>query len=192
VVERRVDGADDFEALVRDGLQHLFDPAYLQTHPLAAYIDAARSDRVARGRLVRQALLDAIQALHPGSSVTAASHAWRAYRILELRYVAGHDVGEVAAQLALSKRQYHREHHRAIEAVASVLRERGQTPKGHDQLARVEAQRLVDEDSVASVDVVEALRGVRDLVQPLCRQLGATRLRLCRSPASASHGARPC
>jgi CheY-like chemotaxis protein len=185
-MDGRIDAGTELVALVRDGLQHLFDPAYLQTHALAAFTDAAPGDRIARGRLVRQALLDAIQALHPGSSVTAASHAWRAYRILELRYVAGHEVGDVAVQLALSKRQYHREHHRAIEAVASVLRERGPAPgsppgraavggaNGGAELTRLEAQRLVDEDGAQSVDVVEVLRGVRDLVQPLCTQLGAT------------------
>jgi CheY-like chemotaxis protein len=185
-MDGRIDAPDELVALVRDGLQHLFDPAYLQTHALAAFTDAAPSDRIARGRLVRQALLDAIQALHPGSSVTAASHAWRAYRILELRYVAGHEVGDVAAQLALSKRQYHREHHRAIEAVASVLRERAGAPgtpapavssdsgaNGSD-LTRLEAQRLVEEDGAKAIDVAEVLRGVRDLVQPLCTQLGAT------------------
>ena len=184
-MDGRIDAPDELVALVRDGLQHLFDPAYLQTHALAAFTDAAPSDRIARGRLVRQALLDAIQALHPGSSVTAASHAWRAYRILELRYVAGNEVGDVAAQLALSKRQYHREHHRAIEAVASVLRERGRAPgtsppaapsdpgaNGSD-LTRLEAQRLVEEDGAKPIDVAEVLRGVRDLVQPLCTQLHA-------------------
>jgi CheY-like chemotaxis protein len=201
LIDPPADGPDEFELLVRDGLQHLFDPAYLQTHTLAAYTGAASSDRIARGRLVRQALLDAIQALHPGSSVTATSHGWRAYRLLELRYVEAREVADVAAELALSKRQYHREHGRALKAVASLLAERWRRPAppegpsldtrpgGTADLARMEARRLVDGDHASAVDVGEVLRGVRELVGPLCTASNAAlRLELPVQPVAALGG----
>jgi CheY-like chemotaxis protein len=197
LIDQPADAPDEFDLLVRDGLQHLFDPAYLQTHALAAYTGAASSDRIARGRLVRQALLDAIQALHPGSSVTATSHGWRAYRLLELRYVEAREVADVAAELALSKRQYHREHGRALKAVASLLAERWRRPRSEAPSSdtspeaptdptRMEARRLVDGDRASAVDVGEVLRGVRELVGPLCAASNASlRIELPAQPVAA-------
>jgi CheY-like chemotaxis protein len=198
-MDERRDMPDELEPLVRDGLQHLFDPSFLQTHPLAAFTGAAPSDRIARGRLVRQALLDAIQALHPGASVTATSTGWRAYRILELRYVGGHDVAEVARELALSKRQFHRVHSRALQAVTSVLRERwgrvgppapvrsAAADRRAAELTRLEARSLLLDEPASAVDLVEVLQGVRDLVKPLCATLGATiRLELPAQPVAVT------
>ena len=177
------DPPEEFTELVRDALLHLYDLAYLQTHALVAIAAAAEPRQAASGKLLRQALLDAIGALHPGSGVAAASRAWRAYRILELRYVVGSEVDEVIGEVALSKRQYHREQHRALVAVASLLWERWQAARhwrsgsavrpstGGCDLARREAEHLLPGERAGQIDPREVLQGVASLVRPLCERL---------------------
>jgi CheY-like chemotaxis protein len=173
----------DFVGSVRDVLLHLYDHARLQTHPLLAVLRDAETSQTARGRLLRQALLDAIEGLRPGPGTAASSSAWRPYRILELRYIQGTEVGEVAERVALSRSQYHREHNRALEAVASLLWERwnlagrwGGAPSVLEAAER-EAAELSAGEHAAGIDPLEVLRGAARLLQPLCQQHG-TALRI--------------
>jgi hypothetical protein len=124
---------EGFVAQVRDGLAHLYDPAYLQTHPLTRYLPtdsgATSARKPALGRQLRQCLLDAIEALRPGpgpgrgtgpGSGRGAEHAdlARHSTILQLRYVEGLDPQEVQSRLAISRTHYYREQAAAVEAVA--------------------------------------------------------------------------
>jgi CheY-like chemotaxis protein len=156
---------------VRDGLLLLHEPAGLQRHPLAALAEAAAATPAPRGQALRRALLDAIETLHPSVEVAPGARAWRIYRILELRYLDGYDVADVAEQVALSRSQYHRQQQRAIQAVAAVLWEQWQ---GHaavnagasSSLARHVAADLVP-GGVSPVDLREVLVGLCDLLTPL-------------------------
>src|SRR5205085_1674729 len=116
-------------ALVRDvqtALAHLYAPARLQTHPLAARLVAVgeRPGAAARGRQLRQLILESIRALRPSDGASADPRAWRAYRILELRYLETAEPPAIQRELGLAKSQYYVEHARAVEAVASLLAER--------------------------------------------------------------------
>ncbi len=114
-----------FEELVRDALHHLYDMSYLQTHPLAQLVDSPSGTSSAfRGKLLLQALLNAIASLRPPRGTASDSHAWRTYRLLELRYIEGLRVSDALGQLALSKAQYTRDHALALKAVASLLNDR--------------------------------------------------------------------
>jgi CheY-like chemotaxis protein len=170
-----------FTDLVRDALLHLYDPAQLQSHPLLALAHGAASPGLASGgRVLRQALLDGIEALQPGQGVAATSRAWRAYRILELRYLEAMDVSEVIGRVALSKSQYHREHQRALHGVAAVLWERwglagrwaelplaGSRHLAAEALARSEAERL-RESPPGRIDPLEVLQSALRVIEPLC------------------------
>src|SRR5438105_3158921 len=118
-------GRAEFRRQVRDALAHLHDFAFLQTHPFArlARPDESRSDAAA-GKLLQRALGAAIDSLRPDPPVPLASHVWRTFQILELRYLEGLDVAAVQARLALGKSEYHDDHRRALDAVASHLWER--------------------------------------------------------------------
>jgi non-specific serine/threonine protein kinase len=146
---------DGLARQVRDALRHLYDPVYLQTHPLTRRLraDAAGpgpgggAARVAGpdGAALRRCLLDAIAALQPPSAPPGATRgscgpggdlpgpgaagtgAWRRYRLLDLRYVEGHDIPTVCRQLAVSRREYEREHRQGLDAVVSLLRSRWET-----------------------------------------------------------------
>jgi CheY-like chemotaxis protein len=119
---RPVPAPRPFGELVRDALLHLYDGPHLQTHPLARLVAGATGG--ARGRTLLRELLDAIEQLRPAGGAPSDARAWRGYRLLELRYVRALPAAEVAGQLALSKTQYRRDHALALEAVASVLRDR--------------------------------------------------------------------
>ncbi|MCC6626870.1 MAG: response regulator [Chloroflexi bacterium] len=176
----------DFVDLVRDALLHLYDLTTLQTHRLAAVVARPGREAPARGQGLRKALLDAIGSVHPGAGVPTTSRAWRTYRLLELRYIEGLDVAAVSDQLALGRSHYHREHHRALQAVADALWERV-----HDQMTSGSVVVITDwaepervplpstaesrgqVTSVAeSLDLGAITRDICVLLEPLCAQRG--------------------
>lgn len=112
----------EFERLVRDALNSLYDHAALQTHPLAACLVVAADVGRSRGEQLRAALEAAIERLRPiDRDLSPGSSEWRPYLLLRGRYVEGESLPELQARLALSERQLRREHGRALEAVAGLL-----------------------------------------------------------------------
>src|SRR6185437_14125085 len=106
----------------RDALRHLHDPVALQVHPLVRLLALdGNSGAAGAGKALRRLLLNAIAALQPDPSSAITNPAWRYYRLLTLRYVEGHTSGAVCQALAISPRQYDREHRRALDAVSSLL-----------------------------------------------------------------------
>ena len=127
--------AAGFVRQVRDALAHLYDPVYLQTHPLTAALGVADpapdpggiggARRAAAGRVLRRRLLDAVARLRPEAKAGEADRAGRMHRLLELRYVEALDPAAVQAQLGIAKSHYYREHARALAAAAAVLGDGG-------------------------------------------------------------------
>ncbi|MDA8218693.1 MAG: response regulator [Dehalococcoidales bacterium] len=174
---------DEFTEMVRDALLHMYDWAHLQTHPLLAFSVGGESEPIARGRVLRQALLDAIETLAPTPTVESSPRAWRAYRIMELRYIDGREVSDAIGEAHLSRSQYHREHHRALQAVASVLWDSWQVtaiwantaapaPAVEANLAKQEVDTLIQRGSIEKIDLGNMLCEVQHLVEPLCWRRG--------------------
>jgi len=92
---------------VHGALSRLYDSAYLDKHPLTKLLMADQPAMAQPGQTLRRKLLDAIRDLRPGPGVPAQSPDWRAYRILELRYIEGREAAEVMRQLALGRSQYY-------------------------------------------------------------------------------------
>ena len=116
-------GPGDFGRLVRDALRHLHDPVYLQTHPLAPLSTEPNDTPLAVGKRLHRLLVEAIASLRPEPSVGDA-RARRRHDLLSLRYVEALEIDEVAARLAISRREYSREHRQALDAVVALLAER--------------------------------------------------------------------
>jgi predicted ATPase len=121
---------------VRDALRHLYDPVYLQTHPLTRRVRLEDDGGAARrggaptdGTALRDRLLEAIAALRPpgeeppagGERGPGVGGAWRRYRLLVLRYAEAREIAAVCRALAVSRREYDREHQQGLEAVVSLL-----------------------------------------------------------------------
>lgn len=185
---------EEFQILVRDALAHLYDAAHLQTHPLALLLVSQAPDRASlRGKLLFQALLDAIEALHPPTGKPIEAPAWRTYRILELRYIEGLNVATALEQLAISKTQYQRDHSRALEAVALLLWDRWNVSAAtltpdvsadpRQALALTEAAQLVGQMSPEYVDVAELMRSLIALLRPASEE-SRVQVIVCESAAA--------
>ena len=172
--------------LVRSALAHLYDYAYLQNHPLATMLDSGRDlDQVTRAQKVRRVLLDCLEQLRPQGQSNVPSEATRAYAILTYRYVDGLSTQEIASKLALSRRQFYREHEKGMEATASLLADRLHS-EGHatnrlvgpgpeeDRLkvAQVEVERLRQNARPERLALDEVLQNVVALLAPRIDQTG--------------------
>ncbi len=180
----RLTPPDTFQTAVRDALLHLYDLAYLQTHPLLLAYPRDAAAREPGGKLLRRELLAAIEMLRPASGTPAMSRLWRLYHILELRYIAGEEVTAIMAQLSISKSEYHREHQRALAGIAALLRERWHVPPDwnpqntiaplssaeNNALLEDEVTRLHYTRRLSSFDPLVVVQDVLRLLSPLCEQ----------------------
>src|SRR5689334_4017128 len=111
----------EFERHVRSALGSLHDIPRLQLHPLARAAATGSNGRdPISGSALQQCIFEAIDALRPQVHV-ADERASRLHRLLTLRYVEGLEAAHAWQRLGIGKSEYHREHGRAISAVASVL-----------------------------------------------------------------------
>jgi non-specific serine/threonine protein kinase len=111
-----------FGRQVRDVLNRLYEPAYLQTHPLTALLprDAAVHGGGA-GKALRQFLVAAIEGLRPIAGASTPSAAGVIHQVLTLRYVEALEPTTVQERLAIGRSEYYREHQHGLDALISLL-----------------------------------------------------------------------
>lgn len=118
---------DDFRKQVKDALEHLYDAAHLETHPLLTYFsDSSPATRTTRAQKLRALLKDSIEQLRPHEDLPSGSPEWRSYLALRQRYVQGLSLGEIEIELGISLRQLQRELHKGLDALATQLWEHTQ------------------------------------------------------------------
>src|SRR5512141_3132226 len=79
-----------FRKHVRDALEHLYDTAYLETHPLLAEFPVQAADsRLTRAQKLRTLIKEAVETLRPQDISPTGSPEWRSYLALRHRYVQG-------------------------------------------------------------------------------------------------------
>ncbi len=113
---------EEFRKLLKDALEHLYDTAYLEVHPLLAQLSGiATANRSTRAQELRSILKNAVEELRPPDGLPSVSPAWRSYLVLRCRYIQGMTMGQVENELGLSRRQIQRETLKGLEALASML-----------------------------------------------------------------------
>ena len=111
-----------FRKQVKDALEHLYDTAYLQVHPLLSQItDIIPADQTTRAQKLRGLLKDTIEALRPQQGSPSTSPEWRSYLALRYRYVQGMSMWQIENELGISLRQLQRELHEGLDALSQVL-----------------------------------------------------------------------
>ncbi|MBK8034636.1 MAG: hypothetical protein IPK17_35065 [Chloroflexi bacterium] len=110
----------EFEEQVRECLANLYDFTMLQSNPLVQRL-APDLPGTRQVQAARQIIIDKIEALKLKDEAGYRSKQTRPYHILMLRYVDETPVQEIMHQLALSHRQFYREHRRALEALSQIL-----------------------------------------------------------------------
>jgi MFS family permease len=116
----------EFEAWVKDALSHYWGGPKLTRSPLAHLrvvgdlLDQVDSNRTKALRLV---LETAIERLRPEGKQNLSAPEWLLYNILEMRFIQGRKVREIAERLAMSESDLYRKQRVAIGQVARVLSE---------------------------------------------------------------------
>jgi hypothetical protein len=113
-----------FSQTVKDALSQLWGGPKLTQSPLLGM-------RVVRDRLVdggsvpakaiRSVLQEAIERLRPSGDRSMTSGEWILYNILDLRFVQGQRIRDVAQRLAMSESDFYRKQRVAIDQVADTL-----------------------------------------------------------------------
>ena len=152
----------DFEEHIRDLLSNLYDYLKLAQNPAA---DALAKDAGGNERMhaVRQKVLSALDNMRRDDEQNPTARGNRLYHILQLRYVEEQSTTEALNQLALSERQYYREHQRAIQTISRIIWDK------HFADARVKsrtvAHSLADELDYLNVDNSQRVLHPREELQ---------------------------
>jgi CheY-like chemotaxis protein len=112
----------EFRKLVKDALEHLYDTAYLATHPLLRQLTGiASANRLTRVQKLRSTLKETIESIRPQAALPARATEYRSYLALHYRFVQGMSMGQVENELGISLRQLQRELYKGLDAVTALL-----------------------------------------------------------------------
>lgn len=171
---------EDFQQQLHTCLTHFYDYTFLFNHPFVMHIvpDEVGSDRVQQ---FREKVTQAIERLRPAPNITFHSKDARPYNVLNLRYIDQQETEDVIQRLALSRRQYFREHGRALAFLATMFL---QPTDPHESIGLLlpPLERMISlETEIASLgqvnghthqDVGEIIEGVLEATARLATQYG--------------------
>jgi CheY-like chemotaxis protein len=176
---------DDLPHQIRLALERLNDLGALMALDLTLDLagEGQAPDLVARE--LRSVLLDAIESLNPRQNLPTRSRAARSYVLLYSRYVQEMTTEELLDLLAISLRQYRREHKKALDTITEIMVGRLQgrlVPARGPGLGATELSEAVQQETwalvqraeVAPVDVGALLRETIALMRPVAEAHGVT------------------
>ena len=117
---------DDFVRWVWDALRHFWGGPKLSENPLLdlqVVAEEAEASGSHRTRALQNVLLKAIERLRPEGHRQMTTSEWLLYNILDLKFVQGKRVREIAHRLAMSESDLYRKQRIAVAEVARILRE---------------------------------------------------------------------
>lgn len=116
----------DFPQMVRDALTHYWGGPKLTNSPLLGLrvVEEALDDNNGNAvQALRSVLSEAIETQRPDGQRRMTTAEWLMYNILDLKFVQGLRVRDIAQRLAMSESDLYRKQKLAIEEVARTLRE---------------------------------------------------------------------
>lgn len=123
---------------VHDALAHYWGGPRLTENPLLQLQVVQQAAQTYQGDAIkglREVLAEAIEQLRPAGERKLTAPEWLLYNILEMKFLRGQKVREVAMRLALSEADFYRKQRVAIENLARIIAEmeaqarRGDTPE---------------------------------------------------------------
>jgi hypothetical protein len=120
----------EFEAWVKDALSHYWGGPKLTQSPLIRLRVVGETLQQAGddpGRALRLVIGQALERLRPEGKQNFTAPEWLLYNILELRFVQGRKIREIADRLAISESDLYRKQRVAIGQLARVLSDMEQT-----------------------------------------------------------------
>ncbi len=164
-----------FVQWLRQALDNLYDTHAIQRSPLADLFGQEQMTRLLKGQNLRKVLLQCIQSLGE-TKLPNSSPDWLAYRILEMRYLDGLPVDEIAIELSISKSQFFRDQARAVNLLADMAWDHYQALANHPaeqisltekNLAEAEAKRLSDQSAREMVDLDQLVEDLHSTLERL-------------------------
>jgi hypothetical protein len=116
--------APDFQQWVKDALRHYWGGPKLTGSPLLKLkiVDEALRENDGNPAKALRAVLDrAIESLKPEGERRMTTSEWILYNILEMKFIQGRRVRDIAGRLAMSESDLYRKQRVAIEEVAKTL-----------------------------------------------------------------------
>lgn len=120
----------EFESWVKDALSHYWGGPKLSQSPLLRLRVVGRALEKTGGnptKALRLVLGQAIEKLRPEGKQDLSTPEWLLYNILEMRFIQGRKVREIAERLAISESDLYRKQRVAIGQVAQILAEMEQS-----------------------------------------------------------------
>ncbi len=114
----------DFPHFVKDALSHYWGGPKLTESPLLSLnvvAEAIEFEDFSPARAVRAVLDRALERLKPQGQRSLTASEWLVYNILELKFIRGLKVRDIATRLAMSESDLYRKQRVAIEALARQL-----------------------------------------------------------------------
>jgi CheY-like chemotaxis protein len=134
-----------------------------------------------RAQGLRHTLIQSIESLDPGSQLSPRARERRSYIILYNRYARSMPTWEVMEELAISERQYWREHKKALNALTNLLwekyckqaQERTASISGEKGgVAQKEADLMASHSSPEEVDAAETIHQIAWALQRITQSKG--------------------
>jgi hypothetical protein len=137
IIEESPIHSPEFQTWVKDALSHYWGGPKLTESPLlnlSVVGERARSEGSHPTQALRVVLGEAIERLRPEGERSLTTTEWILYNILELKFLRGLKVRDVARRLAMSESDLYRKQRVAISEVARALAalEQGESVEGHD------------------------------------------------------------
>jgi len=134
----------DFPRWVWDALDHYWGGPKLTRSPLLnlQVVERASDDHGGPVNALRAVLLRAIEQLRPEGERSLTATEWLLYNILELKFIKGYRVRDVAMRLAMSESDFYRKQRIAIQEVARILAEMEREARARED-SRPSGRRLV-------------------------------------------------
>ena len=123
-----------FAAMVRDALSHYWGGPKLSKSPLHGLTvvrSALASNDAVPAKALRAVLRQAIERLRPTSEPSLTANEWIVYNILELRFLRGERIRDVAGRLAMSESDLYRKQRIAVDEVAKTLAAMEEEARAH-------------------------------------------------------------
>lgn len=114
----------DFDQWVKEALSHYWGGPKLAQSPLLQLNVVRRTAQANGGDLppaLRTVLQEAIQRLRPEGEPSLESSAWVLYNILEMKFLRGRKIRQIARRLSISESDFYRKQRLAVGAVARQL-----------------------------------------------------------------------
>ncbi len=107
-----------FDSLVRDAVEHIYDRASLQGHPLGLLLGQGGEEA---SDTLQRLVVEIVEQLRPAAASSRQSPEWRRYLYVRKRYIEGTALDQIWDDLAIGERQSRRYNHEALRYVSGVL-----------------------------------------------------------------------